>query len=151
MFPMKKVLTRFLDKLAGVDDNESSYSRTANTSSFEDEYVTLDINEHQMKQLEEAKQGQLTVKVHKLKSDMEYQAILDMVRNNSIVVLDISLLKNSDFTGLKMLSNKLKQKCEEMRWGLGALSNDLLMVTPSTVKFEKRKQEAAPEAEVKGF
>lgn len=143
-----KVLTRFLDKLAGVDDE--AYSRATNTS-FEDEYVTVDINEQQMKQLEQGKQGQLTVKVHKLKSDMEYQTILDMVRNNSIVVLDISMLKNSDFTGLKMLSNKLKQKCEEMRWGLGALSNDLLMVTPSSVKFEKRKQEIAAEGEEKAF
>jgi len=151
VFPMKKVFTRFLDKLAGVDENEVSYGRTSNASSFEDEYVTVDINEHQLKQLEEGKHGQLTVKVHKLKSDMEYQAILDMVRNNSIVVLDISLLKSNDFTGLKMLSNKLKQKCEEMRWGLGALSNDLLMVTPSSVKFEKRKPETAPETEMKGF
>ena len=148
---MKKVLTRFLDRLAGVEENGASYGQTSNASNFEDEYVTVDLSEQQMKQLEEGKHGQLTVKVHKLKSDMEYQTILDMVRNNSIVVLDISMLKNSDFTGLKMLSNKLKQKCEEMRWGLGALSNDLLMVTPSTVKFEKRKQEATPEAEVKGF
>ncbi len=148
---MKKVLTRFLDRLAGVDENEVSYGQSSSASTLEDEYVTVDLSEQQMKQLEEGKHGQLTVKVHKLKSDMEYQTILDMVRNNSIVVLDISMLKSSDFTGLKMLSNKLKQKCEEMRWGLGALSNDLLMVTPSTVKFEKRKTEVAQEAEVKGF
>jgi SepF-like predicted cell division protein (DUF552 family) len=56
-------------------------------------------------------------------------------------------LKSSDFTGLKMLSNKLKQKCDEMRWGLGALSNDLLMVTPSSVKFEKKKQEIPSEGQ----
>lgn len=148
---MKKVLTRFLDRLAGVDENEASYGQSSGASAFEEEYVTVDLSEQQMKQLEEGKNGQLTVKVHKLKSDMEYQTILDMVRNNSIVVLDISMLKNSDFTGLKMLSNKLKQKCEEMRWGLGALSNDLLMVTPSAVKFEKRKAEVAQEAEVKEF
>jgi SepF-like predicted cell division protein (DUF552 family) len=75
---------------------------------------------------------------------MEYQSILDLIRNNHIVIIDISLLKNSDFTGLKMFSSKLKQKCEEMKWGIGALSNDLLMITPTSVRFEKKKQEEPP-------
>ena len=139
---MKKVFTRFLDKLVGVDDSETTQS--SNSSFLEDEYVTVDVSEQQMKQLEQGKQPrQIAVKVHKLKSDMEYQMILDMLRNNNIVILDISMLKNSDFTGLKMLSNKLKQKCEEMHWGLGALSNELLMITPASVKFEKKKAEIA--------
>ena len=108
---MPNVITKFLDKITGVEEEASYPSRDY----ADDEYVTLDLNAQQLKQLEEVKHsGQLCVKVHKLKSDMEYQTILDMVRNNSIVVLDISMLKNSDFTGLKMLSNKLKQKCEEM-------------------------------------
>jgi SepF-like predicted cell division protein (DUF552 family) len=141
---MPNVITKFLDKITGVEEEASYPSREY----AEDEYVTLDLNAQQLKQLEEVKHsGQLCVKVHKLKSDMEYQSILDMVRNNTIVILDISLLKSSDFTGLKMLSNKLKQKCDEMRWGLGALSNDLLMVTPSSVKFEKKKQEIPSEGQ----
>ena len=135
---MPGVLTKFLDKLTGVNE-EGNYKQE---SYDHEEYITLDINEQQMKQLEEVKNpGQLTVKVHKLKSDTEYQSVLDLVRNNHIVILDIAHLKNSDFTGLKMFSNKLKQKCDEMKWGIGALSNDLLMVTPSSVRFEKRKQE----------
>lgn len=135
---MPGVLTKFLDKLTGVNE-EKDFKQE---SYGQEEYITLDINEQQMKQLEEVKHtGQLTVKVHKLKSDNEYQSILDLVRNSHIVILDISHLKNTDFTGLKMFSNKLKQKCEEMKWGIGALSNDLLMVTPSSVRFEKRKQE----------
>ncbi|MEK6868300.1 MAG: hypothetical protein AABX98_05765 [Nanoarchaeota archaeon] len=139
---MPNVITKFLDKITGVEDEASYPSRDY----AEDEYVTLDLNAQQLKQLEEVKHsGQLCVKVHKLKSDIEYQSILDMVRNNTIVILDISLLKSSDFTGLKMLSNKLKQKCDEMHWGLGALSNDLLMVTPASVKFEKKKQEVPSE------
>ncbi len=141
---MPNMITKFLDKITGVEDESSYPSRDY----ADDEYVTLDLNAQQLKQLEEVKHsGQLCVKVHKLKSDMEYQSILDMVRNNTIVILDISLLKSSDFTGLKMLSNKLKQKCDEMHWGLGALSNDLLMVTPSSVKFEKKKQEIPSEGQ----
>ena len=141
---MPNVITKFLDKITGVEDESSYPSRDY----ADDEYVTLDLNAQQLKQLEEVKHsGQLCVKVHKLKSDMEYQSILDMVRNNTIVILDISLLKSSDFTGLKMLSNKLKQKCDEMHWGLGALSNDLLMITPSSVKFEKKKQEVPSEGQ----
>lgn len=139
---MPNMITKFLDKITGVEDEASYPSRDY----ADDEYVTLDLNAQQLKQLEEVKHsGQLCIKVHKLKSDMEYQSILDMVRNNTIVILDISLLKSSDFTGLKMLSNKLKQKCDEMHWGLGALSNDLLMVTPASVKFEKKKQEVPSE------
>ncbi len=136
---MPNVLTKFLDKLTGVEEeNHSPY--------MEDEYVTVDLDKHQIESLEQAKHnGQIIVKTHKLKSDMEYQSILDLVRNNHIVIVDISQLKNSDFTGLKMFSNKLKQKCDEMKWGLGALSNDLLMVTPTSVRFEKRKQEEPKE------
>lgn len=135
---MPGVLTKFLDKLTGINDERNYKEESYN----HDEYITLDINEQQMKQLEEVKQtGQLIVKVHKLKSDTEYQSVLDLVRNNNIVILDIAHLKNSDFTGLKMFSNKLKQKCDEMKWGIGALSNDLLMVTPSSVRFEKKKVE----------
>ncbi|MBI5073217.1 cell division protein SepF [Candidatus Woesearchaeota archaeon] len=134
---MPNVITKFLDKITGVEEESSS-------SYADEEYVTVDLNEQQMKQLETVKTGaQITVKVHKLKADSEYQTVLDFVRNNNIVILDISLLKASDFTGLKMLSGKLKQKCAEMGWGLGALSNDLLMVTPTSVKFEKKKQEEA--------
>ncbi len=134
---MPNVITKFLDKLTGVEEE------TAYTSSYpEDEYVTVDLNEQQMKQLEIVKtSSQLTVKMHKLKSDIEYQTILDFIRNNYIVILDISILKASDFTALKMFSNKLKQKCNEMSWGLGALSNELLMITPTSVKFEKKKIE----------
>ena len=132
---MPNALSRFLDKIAGVE-NENKY-----TNSFpEEEYVTVDVNEQQLKQLETGKSsGQLTVRVFRLKSDTEYQSVLDLVRNNYIVILDISLLKASDFTGLKMLSGKLKQKCAEMGWGLGALSTELLMITPASVKFEKKK------------
>ena len=132
---MPNVITKFLDKITGVEEESSSPYP-------DEEYVTVDLNEQQMKQLETVKTaGQIIVKVHKLKADNEYQGILDMVRNNSIVILDISALKASDFTGLKMLTGKLKQKSQEMGWGLGALSNDLLMLTPTSVKFEKKKQE----------
>ena len=138
---MPNVITKFLDKITGVEE-ESSYPYP------DEEYVTVDLNEQQMKQLETVKtSGQITVKVHKLKADNEYQTLLDFVRNNNIVILDISLLKASDFTGLKMLSGKLKQKCADMGWGLGALSNDLLMITPTSVKFEKKKQEEVPQEE----
>ena len=137
---MANVITKFLDKITGVEE-ESSASPYS-----DEEYLTVDLNEQQMKQLETVKtSGQITVKVHKLKAESEYQMVLDFVRNNNIVILDISLLKASDFTGLKMLSSKLKQKCAEMNWGLGALSNDLLMVTPTSVKFEKKKQDEAPQ------
>lgn len=133
---MANVITKFLDKLTGVEEEAAS------SAYQEDEYVTVDLNEQQMKQLETVKSGtSLTVRVHKLKSDTEYQIVLDLVRNNYIVILDISPIKASDFTGLKILSNKLKQKCAEMSWGLGALSNDLLMVTPASVRFEKKKQD----------
>ncbi len=136
---MANVITKFLDKITGIEDEPLTSSEYA-----EDDYVMLDINAQQLKQFEEVKQtGQISVKVHKLKSDMEYQTILDYVRNNTILIVDISLLKSSDFTGLKMLSNKLKQKCDEMHWSIGALSNDLLMITPASVKFDKKKQESA--------
>lgn len=130
---MPNAFTRIFDKITGIEEESPSVYA-------EDEYVTVDLNKQQIENLEQAKQsGQITVKMHKLKSDMEYQSILDLVRNNHIIILDISQLKNSDFTGLKMFSNKLRQKCEEMKWGLGALSNDLLMVTPISVRFEKKK------------
>lgn len=136
---MPNALTKFLDKLTGVDDKLDGYSSEQYQA---EEYVTVDLNEQQMKQLEQGKQaGTVLVKFHKLKSDMEYQTILDSVRNNSIVILDISHMKNSDFTGLKLFSGKLKLKCNEMGWGLGALSNELLMVTPGHIKFEKKKEE----------
>ncbi|MFA6888412.1 MAG: hypothetical protein WC254_02865 [Candidatus Woesearchaeota archaeon] len=136
---MPNALTKLFDRITGVEeDSRSVYA--------EDEYVTVDFNKQQMENLEQAKQpGQITVKLHKLKSDMEYQSVLDLVRNNHIVILDISLVKNSDFTGLKMLTNKLKQKCDEMRWGIGALSNELIMITPTSVRFEKKKQEESKE------
>jgi SepF-like predicted cell division protein (DUF552 family) len=134
---MGNALTRLLDKITGVEESSAQFG--------EEEYVTVDLDKQQIETLEQAKQpGQITVKMHKLKSDMEYQSILDLIRNNHIVIIDISLLKNSDFTGLKMFSSKLKQKCEEMKWGIGALSNDLLMITPTSVRFEKKKQEEPP-------
>ncbi|PIN79320.1 hypothetical protein COV16_04805 [Candidatus Woesearchaeota archaeon CG10_big_fil_rev_8_21_14_0_10_34_8] len=129
---------KFLDKLTGVEDEAPKHVEEYN----EDDYVTVNIDDHQMSQLEQVKQsGQVLVKFHKLKSDLEYNDIVDKVRHNSIVILDIGLLKNSDFTGLKMFSGKLKQKCTEMGWSLGALSNELLMVTPTHIKFEKKKKE----------
>ena len=134
---MGNALTRLLDKITGVEESSAQFG--------EEEYVTVDLDKQQIETLEQAKQpGQITVKMHKLKSDMEYQSILDLIRNNHIVIIDISLLKNSDSTGLKMFSSKLKQKCEEMKWGIGALSNDLLMITPTSVRFEKKKQEEPP-------
>ncbi len=136
---MANALTKFLDKITGVEEE-------SNNAYVEDEYVTVDLNKQQIESLEQAKHaGQIIVKMHKLKSDMEYQAILDMVRNNHIVIINISQMKNSDFTGLKMFSSKIKQKCDEMKWGIGALSNDLLMVTPTTVNFEKKKATVAEE------
>lgn len=137
---MPNALTRFLDKLTGVDERLDSYSPSSDT--YSEEYVTLDVSEQQMKQLEQVKHsGEIIVKFHKLKSELEYQTILDYVRNNNIVIMDISHMKNSDFTGLKMFSGKLKLKCNEMGWELGALSNELLMITPPHIKFEKKKQE----------
>jgi SepF-like predicted cell division protein (DUF552 family) len=132
---MANPISKFLDKLTGVDEvptGEQEYNPS--------DYVTLDINDNQMKQLEQGKTGQILVTFHKLRSDLEYNDLVDKVRHNKIVILDIALLKNSDFTGLKMLSQKLKQKCQEMGWGLGALSNDLLMITPTSVVFEKKKK-----------
>ena len=135
---MPNALTKLFDRITGVEEDSPIYA--------EDEYVTVDLNKQQIEHLEQAKQtGQITVKLHKLKSDMEYQSILDLIRNNNIVILDISMVKNSDFTGLKMLTNKLRQKCDEMRWGIGALSNDLIMVTPTSVRFEKKKPEEPKE------
>ncbi len=136
---MPNALIRLFDKITGIEENSPPIYA-------EDEYVTVGLNKQQIEHLEQAKQtGQIIVKMHKLKSDMEYQSILDFVRNNHIIILDISQLKNSDFTGLKMFSNKLRQKCGEMKWGLGALSNDLLMVTPISVRFEKKKVPAQEE------
>jgi SepF-like predicted cell division protein (DUF552 family) len=132
---MPNPISKFLDKLTGVEEvpaNEQEYNPS--------DYVTLDINDQQIKKLEESKGGQVLVTFHKIKSDLEYNEIIDRVRHNNIVILDISLIKNSDFTGLKMLSGKLKQKCSEMGWSLGALSSDLLMVTPTNVKIEKKKK-----------
>ncbi len=133
---MANPFSKLLDKLTGVEDvpvGQEEYN--------EKDYVTLDINDKQIQQFEQGKHaGQIMITFHKLKSDLEYNDLVDKVRRNNIVVLDISLLKNSDFTGLKMMSQKLKQKCQEMGWGLGALSNDLLMVTPSAVQFEKKKK-----------
>ena len=127
----------FLDKLTGVEEEhrkEEEYN--------EADYVTVQLDDHQMEQLQHGKDaGQMMVKFHKLKSDLEYNDIIDIVRHNNILIIDISLMKNSDFTGLKMFSQKLKQKCSELGWSLGALSNELLMVTPAHIKFEKKAQE----------
>jgi SepF-like predicted cell division protein (DUF552 family) len=134
---MVNPLRNFFDKLAGNGTASAPVEEEFN----EEEYITLQLDDHEMKQLEQSKQtGDILVKFHKLKSDLEFNQVVDYLRHNSIVILDISLLKASDFTGLKMLSNKLKLKCSEMGWGLGALSNDLLMVTPPAVKFEKKKE-----------
>lgn len=132
---MVNPLRNFFDKLAG--NGPASVEEEFN----EEDYITLQLDDHDMKQLEQSKQtGNILVKFHKLKSDMEFNQLVDYVRHNTIVIVDISLLKASDFTGLKMFSNKLKLKCSEMGWGLGALSNELLMVTPPAVKFEKKKE-----------
>jgi SepF-like predicted cell division protein (DUF552 family) len=132
---MANPISKFLDKLTGVDDvpvQEQEYNPS--------DYVTLDINDKEIQQLEQGKAGRIMVKFHKLRSDLEYNELLDKVRHNNILILDISQMKNSDFTGLKMMSQKLKQKCSEMGWSLGALSADLLMVTPTSVSIEKKKR-----------
>lgn len=134
---MVNPLRNFFDKLAGNSVAPASGEEEFN----EEDYITLQLDDHEIKQLEQSKQaGNILVKFHKLKSDMEFNQLVDYVRHNAIVIVDISVLKASDFTGLKMFSNKLKMKCSEMGWGLGALSNELLMVTPPTVKFEKKKE-----------
>lgn len=134
---MVNPLRNFFDKLAGNSIAPASVEEEFN----EEDYITLQLDDHEIKQLEQSKQaGNILVKFHKLKSDMEFNQLVDYVRHNAIVIVDISVLKASDFTGLKMFSNKLKMKCSEMGWGLGALSNELLMVTPPAVKFEKKKE-----------
>lgn len=134
---MVNPLRNFFDKLAGNSVAPASAEEEFN----EEDYITLQLDDHEIKQLEQSKQaGNILVKFHKLKSDMEFNQLVDYVRHNAIVIVDISVLKASDFTGLKMFSNKLKMKCSEMGWGLGALSNELLMVTPPAVKFEKKKE-----------
>ncbi len=125
---MRKFFAGLRDKLT-KDDNELPEDQEG--------YVELDAASEMAK-------SKVIVRPFVLQTFEDVKPILDCLREgNTIVLINIKPLKDSDLVELKRAVNKLKKTCDAIEGEIAGFGEDWVVVTPSFASIYKSSQTKA--------
>ncbi|OFV67961.1 hypothetical protein DRN98_04685 [Methanosarcinales archaeon] len=102
----------------------------------EEEYIDLDLAEYE--EILDEEPAALFVKLAELTGVNDLPEIKKEVYNGNIVIVDISLIKNDKIT-MDRTTKELKQVVADIKGDIAMTEHDLVIVTPSNVRVDRKK------------
>jgi hypothetical protein len=87
----------------------------------------------------EAEAGQVNVRIETLKDYSDADRVQNLIREGSVVFLNIRDLREKDITELKRAVEKLKKTCTAMNGDMVGVDEDFLIITPTFAKIYRGK------------
>ena len=117
---MKKILKKIKSKI--VKNEDFDYP-----DEFGEDYLELE----EFSRITEDKE-KIVVRPYVLKDFEDIKPVIDSLREgNTIVLLDVTPLRDRDIIELKRAINKLKKTCEAINGDIAGLGENLVIATPS--------------------
>ncbi len=82
-------------------------------------------------------ENNVNVRIETLKDFVDTERIQQLVREGNVVFLKIRELRNRDMSELKRAVEKLKKTCTAMNGDIVGVDEDILIVTPPTVRISR--------------